>query len=196
LQKGERLTPAELRNSMPGVLGDIIRGMAPTHKFFVKTPFTPARHKHDDLVAHAFALEFYAGTRDLKAPDLAEMYREYKDAVPQRHVANVNSALSYLAQVQSARGNCIRTKWGFVDMCWFVLKHRSKLPADAAILADKYIAFERDRLLHINNPAALLARGRTPTQRDLYKYIMTFTVSGAVKENVAARQAVLVRRLI
>ena len=195
LQKGERLTPAELRNSMPSALGDVIRAMAQTHAFFVKSPFSSSRYKHDNLIAHAFALELYSGSRDIKAPDLAEMYSEYKGSISDASVRRVNNALTYLSKIQRAGRNCIRTKWGFVDLFWLALKHRSDLPTPD-VMASRYTSFEQERLLYVSDPSVLIAPRRTAADRDLYKYIVAFASSGAVKENLAARQAVLLKRLM
>jgi hypothetical protein len=123
------------------------------------------------------------------------MYVEFKDTIGQIHIRRVNSALKYMAQVQKAGGNCIRTKWGFVDICWLVLKHRSGLPAPN-VSASKYIKFERERLQYVKDPSVLIAPGRSASDRALYNYIVAFSSSGAVKENLATRQSVLINRLL
>lgn len=195
LQKGERLTPPELRNSMPSGLGDVIRGMAGTHRFFANSPFTKARYKCDDLLAHAFALQIYNGKRDIKAADLASMYREHKAGVDQKTTAAVNAALGYMDRVQTAVPSCIKTKWGFVDIFWAVSKNGGKLP-DPADLARRYVAFERRRLQHTKNPGALLSNGKPPENQRLYDYITAFQAGGGMKENYKARHGVIVKELL
>ncbi|MHA3771871.1 DUF262 domain-containing protein [Verrucomicrobiota bacterium sgz303538] len=195
LQKGERLNPAELRNSMPSALGDVIRAMASTHLFFAGNAFASARYKHDDLLAHAFAIVLYSGTRDLKAPDLALMYREYKDAVEQACVKRVNKSLMYMAEVQRAGSNCIRTKWGFVDIFSIVANHLASLPS-ADVLAKRYRLFEQNRLLYTKDPSLLITPGRSASDRQLYDYIVAFNVSGGLRDNLAKRYSVLASRLL
>jgi len=195
LQKGERLTPPELRNSMASAVGDVIRAMALTHPVFADSPFPTARYKRDDLLAHLFALELYAGTRDLKAPDLARMYTDYAKTLDQQYVARVNAHLAILAKVQASVPGGIRTKWGFCDLYWLVSKNSGNLPAPG-VLADKFVKFERKRLRHSREPSKLIDASNPNPNQTLYDYIMAFSVGGALKENLATRYRVLKQELL
>jgi hypothetical protein len=194
LQKGEKLTPPELRNSIASSLGDLIRAMAITHPFFEKSPFSKFRYKTDDLLAHAYGLRLYGGKRDIKAPDLAEMYIEFKNGVDQTHVSSVNSTLSYLDQLQTSEPKCIRTKWGFVDLFWTFSNHHGTLPA-AAKMANLFKDFEQRRLKHTKNPRSLLLDGKSESDRRLYDYIAAFQAGGGTKENIKIRHDVLKKEL-
>jgi hypothetical protein len=195
LQKGEKLTPPELRNSMASALGDVIRAMAITHKFFAKSPFSKFRFKTDDLLAHAYGLRLYNCKRDIKAADLAAMYKEYKAGIDQAHLKAVDSTLTFLDKLQTAEPNCIRTKWGFVDLFWVISNANGSSP-DATTVAKKYKEFEQRRLKHTKNPGALLLSGKPASDRKLYEYIVAFQAGGGTKENIKTRHDVLVKELI
>jgi hypothetical protein len=195
LQKGERLTPPELRNSMASTLGDVIRGMAQSHQFFELGLFSESRYKRDDLVAHAFAIELYAGSRDLKAPDLARMYDEHKTEINPRIIGRVNEVLRYMKKMQYEFPNCIKTKWGFVDLFWLVSKHSGRLCSPRE-LAERFFKFEQARLKHTKNPSALIAASNPRPDKDLFDYIAAFSVGGATKENLLIRQRILVQKLV
>ena len=185
LQKGERLTPPELRNSVPSVLGDIIRALAETHPFFTNSPFPSGRFRHDDLAAHAFAIEL-CGSEDLKAQNLAQMYETYSGGVDDAVKAKVNQVLGKLNGMQQSRPKCIRTKWGFVDLYCLISKNLAQLPSPAE-LATKYAAFEKRRLKYSPDPKQLLRQGSPKADQDLYSYIVAFKTAGGVADNVEAR---------
>ena len=194
LQKGEKLNPAELRNSMASALGDVIRAMAATHKFFTNSPFSKSRFKPDDLLAHAFGIRLFNFQRDIKAADLAAMYKEYKQGIEQGHISVVNNALEYLTKIQSAEPNCIRTKWGFVDL-FGVFSNNNGVHPDPKIVATKYREFEKKRLQHTKNPGNLLGAGSSGADKRLYDYIVAFQAGGGTKENLKARHDVLTKVL-
>ena len=102
LQKGSRLTPPELRNSLPSQLGDCIRAMAENHAFFCDDlcPFPSSRFKRHDLCALAFLLEVYRTERDLKAPDLRLMYEEHAGNVPSSAAEKVSRVLHFMSEMQ------------------------------------------------------------------------------------------------
>jgi len=199
LQKGMRLLPPEIRNAIPSQLGDTIRAIAGNHGLFQGTTntFPAARRKPDDLVAHAFLLELRGGAaKDLKAPELREMYEEYASGVGAAIERKVYRTLDYMGEMQSARPKCIRTKWGFVDLYWIISERRSKLPS-AQVLADKYIEFENRRLKYVSHPDALLdLQSNKNANRDLYDYIVAFKSQGGLKENMKMRHEVLSRILL
>jgi len=200
LQRGSRLTPPELRNSIPSQLGDAIRSIADNHAFFShpECPFTGERFQYHDLCAHAFAIELDGGTSDLKAPTLKAMIERFKDHVPAKEAKKVSQVLDYIHQMQVAYPRCIRTKWGFVDVFWLVSERRAALPA-ADVLARKYVQFEGRRRQHTAKPELLLhTRGSAsapPRNRRLYEYIVAFKTSGGLADNVRRRHAVLVKEL-
>jgi hypothetical protein len=195
LQKGSKLTPPELRNSMPSTLGDIIRAMAVTHKFFKLGPFPFERHYTDDLLAHAFAIELYGGSRDSKAPDLAAMYREYQTEIPAQVVPRVNKVLKFMNEMQKAEAECIHTKWGFVDLYWIVSKHIGRCPAPD-VLAKRYVNWEAKRLRYNATPEGLLDPRNGERDKAMYDYIQSFQRQGATRKNLNLRHAVLTAALI
>jgi len=186
LQKGDRLTPAELRNSIPSRIGDIIRAMAQTHSFFLNGPFSSFRYKADDMLSHAFAVEIYQGNEDMKAPNLENMYMEFqKKTVTQRIVRAVNRNLKIMNKMQINYPKCIKTKWGFVDIYSVLsIKKLSKSPEK---LAKKYILWEDKRKKNLATPENLLET-KSKTNRGLYNYIMAFQKEGATVVNLKIRR--------
>ena len=195
LQNGERLTPPELRNSIASALGDVVRAMALTHPVFAGSPFPTARYKRDDLLAHVFALEHYSGTCDLKAPDLAKMYKDNAKALDQKIVKRVNAHLAILTKVQASIPGGIKTKWGFCDLFWIISRNQGQLPAPD-VLGGKFVNFERKRLRHSKEPSKLVDASNPNPDHNLYDYIMAFSVGGALKENVSTRYRVLKQELL
>jgi hypothetical protein len=168
--------------------------MALTHKVFEGSSFREFGYQRDNLLAHAFSVELYAGSRDLKAPELAKMYVEHKTSVPQHKVARVNEVLDYMNEMQTSLGSGFRTKWGFVDIFWVISEHLPILPRPRT-LADRYTHFERMRLKHTRAPAGLIGVPGSE-DKDLYNYIVAFNSDGATKENLQIRHAVLIKRLL
>lgn len=198
LQRGSRLTPPELRNCIPSQLGDVIRAMAETHPFFTNAAcyFPPARRNRDDLCAHAFALELYQAGRDLKAPDLREMYGTHAGGVLQDTKDKINSVLRYMNDVQSAQPGAIKRKWGFVDVYWLASQYLTKLP-DSAELAQRFVKFEQRRLKHNARPEDLIVGKTVPARaKRLYEYIIAFKSAGGLAKNVRTRHTVLVQELL
>jgi hypothetical protein len=192
LQKGERLTPAELRNSMKSTIGAVIRMTAENHLFFKSCPFPAARFRHHDLAAHLFAVEVLGLANDLKAPTLRELYLTHADDSPASVPGRVHRVLDYLHEMQSARPRCIRTKWGLVDLYTVIATNRASLP-QASVLADRYSAFEARRLRFVGDPDVLLT-GKT-RDRSLYDYIQAFSLEASRSRNLKSRAKLLTRKL-
>ena len=201
LQRGSRLTPAELRNSLPSQIGDCVRAMAETHSFFSDDlcPFSPSRFKRHDPCAHAFLLELFGAEHNLKAPDLRQMYEQHARNVPRSIPKRVTRVLDYMSSMQRARPNCIRTKWGFVDIYLLVSQHRKMAPGSGD-LAARFLDFEARRHQYTGSPKDLLiADGNghvSPRSQRLYDYITAFQTSGSQAKNVKSRHAILKRELL
>ena len=190
LQLGVRLNAAELRNSMASALGNQVRAMALTHPFFANSPFGFARYKADDLVAHAFAIILYERKRDIKAPDLKEMYIEYKDALPSAVSGAVNEILRFMNAMQTGISRCISTKWGFVDLIG-VLSQRTLKDVDPIEMAEAYVDWETERAAYASRISELASAPVKSKQRRLFEYISAFQKEGATKRNLEKRFLVL-----
>ena len=196
LQQGVRLTPPELRNSMPSALGVMIRTLAEQHKVFGVSQIPAARYKRDDFVAHVFAIELYGQTRDIKAPDLATMYRKFRNrnSLDTKVVAKISTILDFMHEMFVDSPGYLRTKWGFVDL-YGVLSAARRLPK-AADAAQLYQAFESRRLKHVAKPELLIADEPSAADKRLYRYIVAFKSEGATKENLAERHEILAREIL
>ena len=190
LQLGVRLNPAEIRNSIASALGNAIGAMAVTHSFFKNSPFSTARYKSDDLLAHAFAVVIYARSRDLKAPDLRNMYIEYGKKVDTAIIRRVNEILSFLDSMQRSQPNCIKTKWGFVDLIGVIAK-RNLARLSAPALAASYVNWETERSEKMSDLPALAKARAGSRARKLYDYVSAFQKEGATKKNLEVRFNIL-----
>lgn len=194
LQMGERLNPAELRNSIQSTLGVEIRNIAENHRFFSKCKFPVARYKHHDLAAHAFALELYGGKDDLKAANLHDMYIEYGGVVSSRLSQRVAVVLNYLHSVQKTIPDWIDRKWGFVDLYLVVSQTPRKYLPSPNVLGERFRRFEQKRRRNSARPEHLLKGSQK--DKDMYSYIQAFKLSGGLLENIKKRNKVLCKRLL
>lgn len=190
LQLGIRLNPAEIRNSVASAIGNEIRAMAETHPFLKNSPFSEARYKYDDFVAHAFAVVIYKQSRDLKAADLRYMYNEYGKKTDPAFVKKVNEILHFLDSMQDNKPRCVKTKWGFVDLVGVMAKRNlSKL--SAAEVAESYSDWEVDRAENLSKLPTLAKAKSGSRARNLYDYITAFQREGGIKKNLATRFRIL-----
>jgi len=64
------------------------------------------------------------------------------------------------------------------------------------VLGGKFVNFERRRLRHSKEPSKLVDASNPNPDKNLYDYIMAFSVGGALKENVSTRYRVLKQELL
>jgi hypothetical protein len=196
LQRGMQLSQPEIRNAIPSQLGTVIRTISETHAFFRNSPFSAARYKTDDLVAHAFLLETSGEKGDLKAPDLRDMYRDYATGIAQPVERRVVATLDIMSAMQAAQPKCISRKWGFVDVYWTIAETSKNALPKPDQLARRYVAFERRRLSFVSRPEDLLKGKHTADDKRLFDYIEAFKTSGGLGENVRKRHDILKIALI
>jgi hypothetical protein len=194
LQRGVALTPAQIRNSLPSAIGDVIRAMALNHKFMMNSPITADGFKRDDYLAHAFVLQLKGGACDLKAHDLNELYKTYSSSVSPKIITQVTAVLDYMDRMQTQVPRVINTKWGFADVFWAVSSNLSDLP-DASLVARRYAAFEVRRKSFVSDSSSLSDSNSPNFDKDLYDYIAAFKTSGGTSRNVGTRHRVLVKKL-
>lgn len=195
LQMGMPLNPAELRNADLGPMRNVIQLMAASHEFFAGTNIKDVRTKHFDFASYAFAIAASMGERDMKAPDLRQLQREY-NAQPLEVLtdlsARVGDALNILAEVDTLAAYRIDRKWLFVDLMLLVLKmHAAGKAIDVTRFTKAYDRFEERRREYTSSPDDLLRTRRKdamPNDRALYDYIYAFRTEGAKSANILKRQ--------
>ncbi|WP_263408833.1 DUF262 domain-containing protein [Terriglobus tenax] len=197
LQMGMPLNPAELRNAILSPIRHLVSAIATSHAFFIDSRIPEARYKRQDYASHAFAMAAYEGTKDIKAPDLKAMLREYDHTRADEALelsARVGDALNTLHEVNTIVDSRITQKWIFVDLGWLIMQRQAAgATVDATKLAACYEAFESRRRQFNSEPEALI-RGRRPNaalDRHLYQYINAFRSQGGLKENLKIRNAAL-----
>lgn len=188
LQMGVVLTPPELRNAIASAVGATIHTAAETHRFFVESKIVKTRFKRQDFLTHALALAHYSNAEDLKAKLLSRLYEEQALAHDRAMMRKAYDVLDWMAGINREAKCYIRTKWGFVDIFWFLYQTHSNIKSiDSKGFADAYIAFEDDRLQHSQTPEYFL---KTP-RKYLYEYIQAFNTSGGVTDRLKKRSEVI-----
>ena len=198
LQKGVQLTSPQIRNSLASALGTIIRQLALTHKFFPESPFSAEGFVRDDFLAHVFALELQGSKGDIKAPNLAKMYQDYRqaDEVEKVVITKVNNVLDQLHRIQKQLPKGINTKWGCVDLYWYLSKiSATNTPFDAEKIAKNYHQFETKRKKYVGDPSKLLDPESEDADRDLYNYIEAFRVGAGLAKSIDIRSRSLIHAL-
>jgi hypothetical protein len=98
LNNGTPLSPAEVRNAMPGAMTDIIRDLS-KHTFFNKVSFNRGRYVYDQVVAQMMLLEIVEGIEDTRDRSLSRMYGDYFKSVPQKAINNLLNTLNTLDKI-------------------------------------------------------------------------------------------------
>jgi len=188
LQMGVVLTPPELRNAIASAVGAIIHTAAETHVFFCESKITKARFKRQDYLTHALALAHYNNTEDLKARLLSKLYEEQALGHDRSMIKKAYDVLDWMAEINRESKQYIRTKWGFVDIFWFLFrKHAIIKSINAKGFGGAYISFEDDRVGHWKSPEHFL---KSP-KKYLYEYIQAFNTSGGITDRLHRRSIVI-----
>ncbi len=192
LQMGVLLTPAELRNAMPGPLRHMVDLMAKTHDFFLDGRIPDKRYKRQDYLAHVFTLLANPGRTDLKAPDLLAAYENMTADTVEVVAPRVSDILDILAAVETLSPYRITQKWIFVDLAWLIAERLDKGDiVDAVRLATHYVPFERRRREHPRRPELLVTGTPSTDDEALYRYITSFAASGGDRPRLIARHNAL-----
>src|SRR4051812_15644671 len=189
---GVVLTPAELRNAIASAIGSLINMVVETNDFFLHSRIPKQRYRQQDFLAHALALSIYNNSDDLKAALLTRLYQSYPTRYDQSVARRVSEVLEWLHKINQSASSRIYTKWGFVDLFWFLWRHIDSIQTiDVPGFAKAYVDFEDARQKHSAKPEILLTR--RPQNRSLYNYIQAFKTAGALTANIEKRQRVIER---
>jgi hypothetical protein len=200
LQMGMPLNPAELRNAMDGPMVHWIDAIPRTHEFFLHCKIPDSRYKRQDYVAHLFAMAAYQSERDIKAPDLKKMIREFGDARASEvlDIAKaVLDALTLLAEINQKLGHSITQKWIFVDLGWLIMQLQAAgKKINPSSMANRFRAFEELRKKYTGHPENLMQAAKSqdvarPQRIPLYNYIEAFRTQGATHAHLKLRSASL-----
>ena len=190
LQMGVVLTPPELRNAIASAIGSFINTVVETNDYFLNCRIPNKRFKRQDILAHALALSLYDNQHDLKASLLTGLYEKYPTNFDQSVAQRTSQVLEWLHNINQAASARINTKWGFVDLFWFLWKRIGTIQSvDVTKFAKAFTDFEIERLNHNAAPEMLLTR--RPMNLPLYEYIQAFNTSGALTDRLAKRQKVI-----
>ncbi|QCH27616.1 GmrSD restriction endonuclease domain-containing protein [Clostridium tyrobutyricum] len=98
LNNGTPLSPSEVRNSMPGIMGDTIRKLS-KHPFFKKVSFNKGRFIYDQVAAQMMLLEISEGIADTRDRSLSKMYGDYTKSIPLKSVKSIEKVLNTLDKI-------------------------------------------------------------------------------------------------
>ena len=107
-------------------------------------------------------------------------------------LSEAHNILAFLDKVNLQLSKRLTQKWIFVDLFYLLYQNRNKLTElDVGDFAHGYEKFDNSRLKYTSDPGNLLVGQPERSQRDLYKYIQAFKVSGAEHKNLNLRNYVL-----
>src|SRR6056297_2372860 len=154
MQMGVRLNPAELRNAIQSGYRQAIDTVSRTHDFFLNSKIPASRFKHQDYLAHALSVCYHEGKRDAKAPQLHDDYTHITDStVYAPLVAHANTILDFMKEVNEASSKKITQKWIFVDLFYYLYRHKEKISRmNSAQFSKTYLSFEENRRRHNAEP--------------------------------------------
>jgi hypothetical protein len=95
LNNGTPLSPAEVRNAMPGEMKSVVKELS-THAFFQKVNFSNKRFQFDQVCAQMMMLELNGGSADTTDKALSRMYSDYQKSVPLKASSGIRSTLNML----------------------------------------------------------------------------------------------------
>ena len=202
LQQGVPLNPAELRNAMLGSVRNAVEAIALSHSFFKRSRIPEVRYRRQDYVAHIFALAAHGTDRDIKAPNLKQVYQEFHSADADqvlRISAEVDKALTVLDEMNELLGLSLRHKWIVVDLAWLVIQQmRQKTKPNAHSLANQFKIFDELRRRYTRSPEAALTSSAVSKKlgKCLYQYLIAFKLQGGTKSNVGVRWKALSEFLV
>jgi len=123
LNNGTPLSPAEVRNCMSGVMGNVIREIA-GHTFFKKVCFTNKKYAHQQIVAQMMLLELNGGIEETRDRILTKMYANYSEKVPLKTIENLKNILDLLNLIFEDKSRLLN-KTSIINL-YLILSYLSK----------------------------------------------------------------------
>lgn len=191
LQLGEPLVPAEKRNAIISQAGIQIDNIALNHSFFQNSRIPESRYKHQDYLAHVFALIEYKNAEDLKAELLLALYlKKNPECVKSEIIKKIACVLDIMYEIDMNSKKRIVNKFAFIDIFWFLYNNfNSRTIIDVREFAFKYDELEKDRIENNKKPEDLIKKKNyTVKNKNLYDYIIAFNLAGALTANIEKRQ--------
>ena len=127
LNNGTPLSPAEVRNSMPGIMTTTIRQKS-QHQFFTKVNFANTRFAYSQVCAMMLLLEL-KGLVDTRDRELTKMYDDYNNTIPSKALNNLESTLNALNKIfptKSKALNRVPTINLYILISYIIKTHKLK----------------------------------------------------------------------
>ena len=177
LQEGSTLNPAEKRNAILSPIGTHIDNFKFNHDFFVSCKIPPSRFRHQDYLAHVFALIIYNNKADLKADLLEKLYLDKADVIPINFIHTVSLVLDKMTEIDNFSKVRIKNKFSFIDIFYHLFINFKQLSnIDSEIYATFYDKLERKRVERRKDPEILIKDKFWG--KDMYQYIVSYQSSG------------------
>lgn len=190
LQLGEKLSPAEKRNSLISTVGNHIDSIARMHKFFTNSKIKEERYNHQDYLSHVFALIAYENQNDLKANLLEKLYLDKTKKWTSENIKRITDVLDIMFEIDSNSKKRIINKFSFIDIFWFLYTEFDNFNhIDENGFANYYDKFEQSRLINYKDHKALLSTGKK-IDTEMYAYIMAYRYEGSKASSVDKRAEV------
>jgi hypothetical protein len=193
LQEGVSLNSAEKRNAIISNVGKQIESIALNHKFFEGCKISRKRYKHQDYLAHVFALMFYNNKEDLKSKLLEKLYLDNTLVVDINILKRVDCVLDYIHSLDNVGSKRIINKYTFIDLFWLLYESYPIQALEVDSFKAEFEEFERKRIDYRQRYTELLKED-TKEARELYDYILAYERSGALTQNISIRQEVFKNR--
>lgn len=196
LQMGISLNPAELRHAISSNIGRAIQMVINNHKLFNSdSKISNKRYKHQNYLDHVITLAYYNYKRDVKAPDIRQMYLDLasvKGADFANYLKKTNAILDWMYDINQFEKGLFRNKWTFVDTFWLLYLNYNKIKAiEHKKFAESLVKFEAKRKDNNKDPGKLIEdKNSKHYDRDMYDYIQAFKTQGGLAGNITKRHFV------
>ncbi len=179
LQQGSTLNPAEKRNAIISPIGQHIDSFVFNHSFFDKCKIPLSRYRHQDYLAHVFALVLFKNQNDLKAELIEKMYLDenISSLFPNNFIKKVSEVLDKMSQVDMSSRSRIKNKFSFIDIFYLLFSLKELDKVDLAKFTKFYDKVEKERLEYKDEPEVLL-NSKSVWDNELYRYIYSYQNSG------------------
>lgn len=186
LQEGSKLNPAEKRNAILSQIGTHIDNFAFNHLFFESSKIPVSRYRHQDYLAHIFALIIFENKFDLKANLMEKLYLKNVSVFPSRFLHNISLVLDKMNEIDTFSKVKIRNKFSFIDIFYYLFVNIKQLDnVNSEKFAIFYDQLERMRILRKNEPELLLKD--KIWGKSMYNYIIAYKSLGYEPENISIR---------
>ena len=184
LQEGSTLNPAEKRNAIISKIGTHVDNFVFNHNFFYKCKIPLSRYRHQDYLAHVFAIIFYGNSKPLKASLIEKMYLDKELLVSGDLLKKVSIILDKMEEIDSFSKTKIKNKFSFIDIFYYLYNIESPETVDCCHIAERYDKLEKERKEYKDKLEEIQ---NLKDKRALYQYIFHYQYAGYEATSITKR---------